>query len=79
VLIGRVTVGDPARVFFHLPPTAANTATSIAWSIFRFGWRFDVAGLQWRHRADRVLRRALDACHDPPLERRSVRLLAPMQ
>ena len=41
--------------------TAANTATSTAWSIFRFGWGFsDQPGLQWRHRPDRVLRRVLD-------------------
>jgi hypothetical protein len=38
----------------------------------------DLARLQWRHRAHRVLRRVLDPGHDPPLERRSVRLFAPM-
>jgi hypothetical protein len=60
--------------------TAANTATSTAWSIFRFGWGFfDQPGLQWRHRSDRVLRRVLDPGHDPPVARRSVRLSAPME
>jgi Concanavalin A-like lectin/glucanases superfamily len=60
--------------------TAANTATSTAWSIFpvRLGL-LDIPGLQWRHRADRVLRRVLDPGHDPPVERRSVRLPAPME
>jgi hypothetical protein len=40
---------------------------------------FDQPGLQWRHRADRGLRRVLDSGHDPPVERRSVRLPAPME
>jgi hypothetical protein len=39
----------------------------------------DVAGLQRRHRADRVLRLLLDVCHGAALARRSVRLPAPME
>src|SRR5687767_10083726 len=39
----------------------------------------DVAGLQRRHRADRVLRLVLDPRHGAALARRSVRLPAPME
>jgi hypothetical protein len=38
-----------------------------------------LAGLQQRHRADRVLRLLLDPGHDPPVARRSVRLPASME
>jgi hypothetical protein len=40
---------------------------------------FDVAGLQRRHRAHRVLRRILDPGHGAAPARRSVRLPAPME
>ena len=39
----------------------------------------NVAGLQRRHRADRMLRLILDPRHGAPLARRSVRLPAPME
>ena len=39
----------------------------------------DVAGLQWRHRAHRMLRLLLDPCHGAALARRSVRLPASVE
>jgi hypothetical protein len=39
----------------------------------------DLAGLQWRDRRDRVLRRVLDPRHGAAVARRSVRLPGPME
>ena len=61
------------------PSTAAATNTSALFGIFRCGWGLSTnAGLQWRHRAHRVLRLILDPRHGAALARRSVRVRVPM-
>jgi Concanavalin A-like lectin/glucanases superfamily len=60
--------------------TAAATNTSCPVRHLPLGLKLlDLAGLQRRYRADRVLRLFLDACQGAALARRSVRLPAPME
>ena len=66
--------------FSRASSTAAATNTSALFGNLPLGLGLlDLAGLQRRYRADRVLRLVLDPRHGPPLARRSVRLPAPME
>ena len=65
--------------FSRASSTAAATSTSALFGIYRWGWGFSTSqDFNGDIAPDRVLRRVLDPGHDPPVERRSVRLPAPM-